>query len=137
MKNEPDLNPKHPILIVDDDEAILLSIDTTLQMAGWDNIITCSDSRQVMNILSSRQVEIVLLDLNMPHISGEDLLPNIKETVDIPVIIVTGSDKILEDDCHTYFGSHHGIRGPDGVLGKPVDRSTLLAVLNKVIDSAR
>ena len=40
------------ILIVDDEAGILLSIDTTLQMAGMNNLITCQDSRLVMDLLA-------------------------------------------------------------------------------------
>ena len=86
------LNPRNPILIIDDEEPILLAIDTTLQMAGFDNTITCQDSRQVMTFLAGQTVDVMLLDLNMPHIDGEDLLSMIhKEYPDIPVIIVTGA----------------------------------------------
>ena len=35
------LNPPKPIIIVDDEASILLAIDTTLQMAGLNNTITC------------------------------------------------------------------------------------------------
>ena len=90
MEKISEPNPQNPILIVDDDESILLSIDTMLRMAGWDNIITCRDSRRVMEILSGQPIEIALLDLTMPDIGGEDLLPGIREA-DIPVIIVTGA----------------------------------------------
>ena len=52
------------------------------------------------------------------------------------MIVVTGSDKILEDDCQSYLGSHQGVRGPDGVLGKPVDRQALLAILKSLTSPA-
>ncbi len=85
------LNPPDPILIVDDEEGILLAIETTLQMAGLNNTITCQDSRKVLDIISTQQFEAVLLDLNMPHVQGEELLTVIhREAPDIPIIIVTG-----------------------------------------------
>jgi DNA-binding NtrC family response regulator len=87
--------PPQPILIVDDEAAILLSIDTVLQMAGLNNVMTCQDSRQVMNILASRPVEAMLLDLNMPHTDGRELLGQINQAFpEIPVIIVTGAVEI-------------------------------------------
>ena len=86
------LNPQHPIMVVDDEEQILLAIDTTLRMAGINNTITCKDSSEVMHLLSWRRVGIVLLDLTMPNIDGEELLGMISsERPDIPVIVVTGS----------------------------------------------
>lgn len=87
--------PPHPILIVDDEAAILLSVDTALQMAGLNNVMTCHDSRQVMNLLASRPVEAMLLDLNMPHIDGRELLGQINQAFpEIPVIIVTGAVEV-------------------------------------------
>ena len=71
------LHPRHPILIVDDEESILLAIDTTLRMAGFSNVITCGDSRSVAEMLSTQTVELILLDLNMPHVHGERLLDEI------------------------------------------------------------
>jgi DNA-binding NtrC family response regulator len=86
------LNPQYPIMIVDDEEQIILAIDTTLRMANIDNTITCQDSREVMDSLLKYQVGIVLLDLTMPNIDGEELLGMISsEFPDIPVIVVTGS----------------------------------------------
>jgi DNA-binding NtrC family response regulator len=87
--------PPHPILIVDDEAAILLSMDTVLQMAGLNNVLTCQDSRQVMNLLAGRPVEAMLLDLNMPHIDGRELLGQINQAFpEIPVIIVTGAVEV-------------------------------------------
>ena len=86
------LNPPQPILIVDDEASILLAIDTTLQMAGFTNTITCQDSRQVMGILADSPVEAMLLDLNMPNIDGQRLLDDVQqEHPQVPVIIVTGA----------------------------------------------
>ena len=86
------LQPQRPIMVVDDEESILLAIDTTLRMAGINNIITCSDSRTVAGILAEQRVEVMLLDLNMPHLHGERLLDEIsRDYPEIPVIIVTGA----------------------------------------------
>ncbi len=86
------LKPQHPIMIVDDEEQILVAIDTALRMASINNTIMCQDSRKVMNLLSRHHVEIVLLDLTMPHIDGEELLGMINsEFPEIPVIVVTGA----------------------------------------------
>jgi DNA-binding NtrC family response regulator len=61
-------------------------------MAGYSNTITCQDSRKVMTILAGKPIDVMLLDLNMPHIDGEDLLAMVhKDYPDIPVIIVTGA----------------------------------------------
>ena len=86
------LIPSQPILIVDDEPGILLAIDTALQMAGMNHIVTCQDSRQVVDLLAAQPVEVMLLDLTMPYIDGRKLLETVnQEFPDIPVIIVTGT----------------------------------------------
>jgi len=84
------LKPEHPIVLIDDEEAILLAVDTTLRMAGFDHIMTCSDSREAMALIQKHHASVILLDLIMPHINGQDLLVKIvSEFPDIPVIIAT------------------------------------------------
>jgi len=86
------LHPPYPIMIVDDEEPILLSIDTTLRMAGLNHLLTCSDSRQVMDIFSRQVIEVLLLDLSMPHITGKEPLERVSHDFpDVPVIVVTGA----------------------------------------------
>jgi DNA-binding NtrC family response regulator len=74
------LFPSFGILLVDDEPAWLRSVSLTLERsAGITNIRTCADSRQVMEILSGGGFGLVLLDLTMPHLSGEELLTLIAE----------------------------------------------------------
>jgi DNA-binding NtrC family response regulator len=90
------LYPHFGILLVDDEPAWLRSLSLTLERsAGITNISTCDDSRKVMEILSSQEVGLVLLDLTMPHLSGEDLLALIGEQhPEIAVIIISGMNQI-------------------------------------------
>ncbi len=125
IKRNP--NPSHPILIVDDEEAILLAIDTALEMAGFDNLITCADSRKVMEILSGRIVECMLLDLNMPHIHGERLLDTVnRDHPEIPVIIVTGAV-----DVETAVRCIKA--GAFDYIVKPVEEDRLITAVNRAI----
>jgi DNA-binding NtrC family response regulator len=90
MNSRP--QPPLPIVIVDDEAAILLAVDTALQMAGLNNTVTCQDSRQVMAILARQPAEVLLLDLTMPHLDGRELLDRVnREFPETPVIIVTGA----------------------------------------------
>ncbi len=90
------LSPSFGILIVDDEPSWLRSMRITLErLAGVTNIITSQDSREVMNLLSLHEVGIVLLDLIMPHLSGEELLKLIGEQhPEIIVIVVSGMNQI-------------------------------------------
>ena len=90
------LYPCYEILLVDDEEAWLRSISMTLAMSGGiNNVVRCSDSRKVMEILQQRPIGLVLLDLNMPHLSGEELIPRIiEEHPNVPVIVISGLNQV-------------------------------------------
>ena len=121
------LHPRRPILIVDDEEPILLAIDTTLRMAGVSNTITCGDSRSVLGLLSEQQIELMLLDLNMPHLHGERLLDAVnRDHPDIPVIIVTGAV-----DVETAVRCIKA--GAFDYVVKPVEEERLLTAVNRAI----
>ena len=120
-------NPTYPIMVVDDEEAILFSIDTSLRMAGLDNIITCGDSREVMPLLSKQQIEMMLLDLNMPHLPGEDLLSKVRrEFPEIPIIIITGTVDVETAVRCMRSGAY------DYVV-KPLEESRLVTAVNQVL----
>ena len=87
--------PEYPILMVDDEEAILSSQDEILRSAEITNTLLCSDPCAVMPIIRGRPIEMVLLDLSMPKISGMELLGEIHEEFpELPVVVVTGSNEV-------------------------------------------
>ncbi len=93
MKNNP--FPLHPILIVDDEASVIESLSDVLQAAGINNLIACQDSREVMNRLQRSDIEAILLDLAMPHLSGQELLEQIhRDFPTIPVIIITAANEV-------------------------------------------
>jgi len=120
-------NPKYPILIVDDERSILLAIDTTLQLAGFNHVVTTRDGRYVDSILEHGPIELMLLDLTMPHIGGEELLKQIHaEHPDVPIIIVTGTTDVKTAVRCIKAGAF------DYVI-KPVEEEQLLAVVHRAV----
>ncbi len=90
------LYPSTPVLLVDDEKPWLRSLSLALErLGGINNLIQCNDSRRVMGILADQAVSVVLLDLTMPHLSGEKILAQIVENYpELPVIILTGVNQI-------------------------------------------
>ncbi|MCE5263401.1 MAG: sigma-54 dependent transcriptional regulator [Deltaproteobacteria bacterium] len=90
------LYPSFSILLVDDELPWLRSLSMALSgEGGITNTIQCQDSRQVMEILGRQNVGLVLLDLTMPYISGEELLARISETFpSVLVIVITGLNQV-------------------------------------------
>lgn len=90
------LYPHFGVLLVDDEPAWLRSLSLTLERsAGIANILTCQDSRRVMELLEQHEIGLVLLDLTMPHITGDELLRMIAERhPETAVIIISGMNQI-------------------------------------------
>ncbi len=121
----------HRVLVVDDDPDIVDYLQSFLEDEGYE-VGSAADSVTALEELDRFEPDVVLLDVLLPGRSGLDLLVSIRRSLrwgETPLVVVTGNDRVLQDDCQSYLGAHAGVRGPDGVLGKPVDRNTLLAVL--------
>ena len=126
------------VLIVEDDPDIVDYYSFFLEDEGYEvrSANRCSTAREMMDDF---RPEVILIDALLPGKSGLELLVSLRRDPhwsDLPMVVVTGNDTLLEDDCQSYLGAHEGVRGPDGVLGKPVDRETLLAVLQTLLNDA-
>ena len=95
------LYPEFGVLLVDDEASFLRSLSMTLERnGGINNLHRCDDSRQVMDLLTQQQLKqhpigLVLLDLTMPHLSGQQLLQMINEQhPEITVIIISGLNQV-------------------------------------------
>ncbi len=122
------LYPNQPILLVDDEEAILRSLTAILLSNGIDNIIAISDSRQVMPTLAENKASFVFLDLVMPHHSGQDLLVQIHaEYPDLPVVVSTAlNDVETAVECMK--------KGAFDYLVKPVDENRILSSARRAVE---
>ncbi|MCP4344526.1 MAG: response regulator [Desulfobacterales bacterium] len=69
--------PPNPILIVDDSKQCAEVAKNLLHESGMKNTAVCHDSRKAEEIISEIPVSVLVLDLKMPHVRGEDIL---KET---------------------------------------------------------
>jgi DNA-binding NtrC family response regulator len=120
--------PINPILLVDDEEHFLLSAELTLSSNGIKNVETCKDSTIVLNFLKKKKYSLVVLDINMPHLSGLDLLPAIiGKHPDIPVIVITA----INDVDSAVFCMKEG--ASDYVV-KPVDDTRLVTSIRRVLE---
>ena len=122
------------VLVVDDDPDVVVYLTSFLEDNGYETR-GASDSARAIAVLDGFHPDAILLDVLMPGRSGLDLLVTLRRDprwCNICMVLVTGLDQILQDDCQSYLGSRHGIRGPDALLAKPVDPKVLLAILRKL-----
>ena len=121
MQNGKDVH----VLVVDDELDTLKANAVILKMLGVNNIVLESDSRRVLEILNAGGIDVVVLDLVMPHLSGLDLLPRLRELhPEVPVIIVTANYELEQAvECNPRLRRYqHNY----GLLIENVDDYTLL-----------
>ena len=120
--------PLHPILIVDDEAHALKSFELTLRSGGFNYIIACPDSTKVFDFLEEQEIELILLDILMPGLSGEDILSRVvRDFPKIPVIMVTGINEV-----ETAVRSMR--EGAFDYILKPVDKEQLLASVRRAVE---
>jgi DNA-binding NtrC family response regulator len=120
--------PQAPILIVDDEPMELNLCRDILHSSGLTNAICLSDSRDVMPLLSRGPISVMLLDLDMPHITGEELLAKVsQEYPGIQVIIVTANRDIdVAVRCIKNKAFYYVV--------KPIKRDRILPVVRRAIE---
>lgn len=110
------------ILIIEDDETICLSLKYYLEQEKF-QIMTC-DNDECLNYLD--KIDLILLDINLPTISGFDLFNKIKKIKDIPIIFLTAFD--LENDVVKGLDM-----GADDYIIKPFKSRELLSRIRNVL----
>lgn len=120
--------PAAPILVVDDEKNALNSYELAFLSAGINNILTCENGMSALQVLSSKEVELILLDMIMPNMSGTELLRQIvQDYPDIPVIMVTGVNNLDSAvECMRI--------GAIDYLLKPVNPEKLIAQVKNTIE---
>ena len=117
-----------PILIVDDDTGLLTSLKTTLVSAGLPEPELLSESDQVMEMLSNKSFQLILLDLVMPGTDGIELLKQIKaEYPRTECVMITAIDDTAEAVRAIKYGAYD-------YLVKPVDREKLIITINRALE---
>ena len=85
---------KFSILIVDDEKNIREGLGRSLEMDGYE-VLLAEDGKKGWNLVNEAHVDLVIADLKMPEMSGEELLKRISSAYPtIPVIILTGHGTI-------------------------------------------
>ena len=77
------------ILIVDDEAANVRLLETLLDIAEYRNVMSTQDPRQALKLCSERAIDLLLLDINMPHMDGYEVMERLQALEgDKPVVLV-------------------------------------------------
>ena len=111
------------ILIVEDDASFRRILEYRLTEAGY-NTTVAEDGEKALELFSKHRHQVVLTDLNLPELSGEEVLKQIKQqSPDTPVIILTALGSIESSVEAVRLGAFH-------CLTKPVNRDELLVTIH-------
>lgn len=117
--------PIKTILIIDDDAFIGDMLEETLTKEGY-SVLRAYSGTEALLLLSSRRPDLILLDLMLPGLSGEELLPKL---TGIPVIVVSAKIDV-SDKVQLLLG------GAADYITKPFDMDELLARIAVQLRSA-
>lgn len=107
------------ILIVDDDREIVESIGIFLSGESY-NVLKAYDGIEALDILSENEVHLIILDIMMPKLDGIKTLVKLRESRNIPVILLSAKS----EDADKIFGL---TAGADDYVTKPFNPSELVA----------
>lgn len=117
-----------PVLVVDDDEGLLLSIKATLVSSGLPEPALVSDSRRVMDLVHEHDFQLILLDLMMPQLTGMEVLQTIKaESPYVDCVIVSAIDDVASAVQAMSLGA-------SDYLVKPLNSDKLIALVNRTLE---
>jgi CheY-like chemotaxis protein len=109
---------KPVILAIDDNPSALNTLNEILKTSY--RVLSTKNGKTGLSILDKQKVDLILLDIAMPGLSGFDVLKYLKEkSIDIPVIIVTASDQPKDQITGMVLGAVDFLR-------KPFDKETVL-----------
>lgn len=107
------------VLIVDDDREIVESVSIFLSAEGY-KVLKAYNGLDALDVLSENEVHLLLLDIMMPELDGIKTLMKLRETRNIPVIIMSAKS----EDADKIFGL---TAGADDYVTKPFNPSELMA----------
>lgn len=117
------------ILVIDDDQAILNYLRIFLLQTGEYEVQILNDSTRAFEVLDSENFDLLLLDMDMPHVTGIEILKHIKaHSIEIVSIGLTGVEDIE-------LAINAMKLGASDYLLKPIDEKKLLDTLLLAIEN--
>ncbi len=118
------------ILVVDDDKNTRRLIEAVLRQDNY-TVSTAADGEAALRELETTHVDLIVLDVMMPHIDGYELTRMLRDAGnDIPILMV--SAKQLPADRHMGF-----LAGTDDYISKPIDEEEMLLRIRALLRRAK
>jgi CheY-like chemotaxis protein len=119
------------ILLVEDDRSVRRYLEVTLQRSGY-RVLAAADGLEAMKLALSTEIDAVVTDAIMPHLSGQQLaefLRNNPKLADVPIILLTGQENKAD--------ATPADSAIDAFLYKPVKADELTASIARLLKRNR
>ena len=113
------------ILIIDDDKELTALLEEFLSNYNF-STSACHNPIKGVEMAVGTSVELVILDITMPEMDGFQVLRKIRESSDVPVIMLTARGKVEDKIVGLELGA-------DDYLGKPFEPKELLARIQSIL----
>jgi DNA-binding response OmpR family regulator len=118
---------KKTVVIVDDENAILELLKKAFEKAGY-HVLLAENGLKLVAMLRTQPIDVVLLDINMPWISGEQICKSIKNDDELKTIKVLYISGVIEDEQY-YWNT-----GCDGLFKKPFSVISVVEYVDKLFE---
>lgn len=123
------MNPEPTVLVVDDEKSLRDFVRKNLEIRGY-KVLTAPNGQESLVLFNSVPIDLVILDIMMPHLDGLETTRRIRQNSSVPIIILTAlgeeTDKIRAFDL-----------GADDYLTKPFGVGELLGRIKAVLRRTR
>ncbi|MGV3617888.1 MAG: response regulator [Fimbriimonas sp.] len=119
------------ILIIDDEKANIRLLEVMLHQAGFTEITSSVDPRETSELVRQWQPDVLLLDLNMPHLSGFEVLSQIRTELGnrtMPILVLTA-------DATSPVKHRALAEGANDFVTKPLDQVEVLLRINNLLQT--
>ena len=99
------------IILIDDDSNILMSVSLSLRAEGWE-VETFTDSEKGLIASQRNKPDIAIFDIKMPRLDGMQVLQQLRNFSDLPVIFLTSKDDELDEAIGLRMGAYDYITKP-------------------------
>lgn len=123
-------NSDFKILICDDSVTNVMILSKLCESEGFTDTVTVTDPRKVMPLLDASEFDLLLLDIEMPHLNGFEVMTQVRNRYklrELPILVLTGKQG-------TEVRNRALAEGASDFVNKPFDQSEVILRIKNLID---
>ena len=125
IRIEVEITMREKILVIEDDPKISRLLEIELKFEGFD-VFFAYDGKEGLNMAKYGSYDIILLDVMLPKMSGMEVCKRVRETSQVPIIMLTAKDEISDKVVGFDYGA-------DDYMTKPFSNEELLARIKALL----